>query len=177
MVFRDLWFYEIVPGMKKGKKPESRIEPQDMPTRRSKIYGDHDIKDKITRCLCSYLVNRSDTLPLCFEGICEYLRSGDSESQKLGFSRTWLLASSASAGEQGMRGFSVRSPWSLKISAPPPPKHFTDVLLSHRAVAAPLHTHRHCAASLSCQARINSFPKFNERGHTISPRSPSSKLD
>lgn len=75
MVFRDLWFYEIVPGMKKGKKPESRTESQDMPTRRAKIYGDRDIKDKITRCLRSYLVNRWDTLALCFEGICEYLRS------------------------------------------------------------------------------------------------------
>lgn len=49
MVLRDLWFYEIVPAMKKGKKPESRTESQDMPTRRAKIYGDHDIKDKITR--------------------------------------------------------------------------------------------------------------------------------
>lgn len=75
MVFRDLWFYEIVPEVKKGKKPESSTESQDMPTCRAKIYGDHDIKDKITRCLRSYLVNRCDTLALCFEGLCEYLRS------------------------------------------------------------------------------------------------------
>lgn len=64
MVFRDLRFYEIVSEMKKGKKPESRTESQDMPTRRAKIYGPHDIKDKITRCLCSYLVNRCDALAI-----------------------------------------------------------------------------------------------------------------
>lgn len=37
-VFRDPWFSEIVSEkMKKGKKPESKAEPQDMPTHRSEV--------------------------------------------------------------------------------------------------------------------------------------------
>lgn len=70
--FRDPWFSEIVSEkMKKGKKPESKTEPQDMPTCRSEIR--FMVTMTLRTCLCSYLVSRFDTLMPLLKGYVSML--------------------------------------------------------------------------------------------------------